>query len=312
MNPRALAPAALLAALLGACGGGGGGGGGGLVDAPLAPPGPPLVRVSAGTPFAPGCTSLGGATNYVDSEVEPHVAVDPTDANHLLGAWQQDRFSNGGSRGLVTAVSSDGGLTWTQQALAASGCGGGGFERATDPWVAFAADGRAYAIALAFDQVSSGDNEVQVFRSLDGGTTWGAPTTLISDGAANFNDKEAIAADRSDPLYAYAAWDRLTADNRGPAMFARTIDGGATWSAAVEIYDPGVGAQTIGCTPLVAPDGTVYTLLNRSGGSADNVDQTFTVNLSLEAADGTWRLRVQDAASLDTGFINSWTLNLRP
>jgi subtilisin-like proprotein convertase family protein len=63
---------------------------------------------------------------------------------------------------------------------------------------------------------------------------------------------------------------------------------------------------------LVAPDGTVYTLLNRSGSSADNVDQTFTVNLSLEAADGTWRLRVQDAASLDTGFINSWSLNLRP
>jgi len=61
---------------------------------------------------------------------------------------------------------------------------------------------------------------------------------------------------------------------------------------------------------LVAPDGTAYTLLNRSGGSADNVDQTFTVNLSSEVANGTWTLRVQDAATLDTGFINSWTLNL--
>ena len=48
---------------------------------------------------------------------------------------------------------------------------------------------------------------------------------------------------------------------------------------------------------LVAPDGSAYTLLNRSGGSADNVNQTFTVNLSSEAANGTWRLRVQDAAS---------------
>ena len=63
---------------------------------------------------------------------------------------------------------------------------------------------------------------------------------------------------------------------------------------------------------LIAPDGTVYTLLNRSGGSADNVDQTFTVNLSTEVANGTWRLRVQDAASIDVGYINSWTLNLRP
>ncbi|GIJ49530.1 hypothetical protein Val02_64160 [Virgisporangium aliadipatigenens] len=61
---------------------------------------------------------------------------------------------------------------------------------------------------------------------------------------------------------------------------------------------------------LIAPDGSVYTLLNRSGGSADNVDQTFTVNLAGEQADGTWNLRVQDAASLDTGYINSWTLTL--
>ena len=31
---------------------------------------------------------------------------------------------------------------------------------------------------------------------------------------------------------------------------------------------------------LVAPDGAVFNLLNRNGGSADNVDQTFTENLS--------------------------------
>ena len=61
---------------------------------------------------------------------------------------------------------------------------------------------------------------------------------------------------------------------------------------------------------LVAPDGTVFNLLNRSGGSADNVDQTFSVNLSGEVANGTWNLRVRDAAAQDTGFINSWKLTL--
>jgi subtilisin family serine protease len=61
---------------------------------------------------------------------------------------------------------------------------------------------------------------------------------------------------------------------------------------------------------LVAPDGTAYVLHNRAGGSADNIDQTYTVNLSGEAANGTWKLRVQDAAAIDTGYINSWTLNL--
>ena len=59
---------------------------------------------------------------------------------------------------------------------------------------------------------------------------------------------------------------------------------------------------------VIAPDGTPYVLHNRAGGSADNIQQTFTVNLSSEPANGLWRLRVRDAASADTGVINSWTL----
>jgi subtilisin family serine protease len=61
---------------------------------------------------------------------------------------------------------------------------------------------------------------------------------------------------------------------------------------------------------LVAPDGTVYTLQNRQGGSADNINQTYTVNLSSEATNGTWNLRVRDAAALDVGRIDTWTLDL--
>ncbi|WP_240643941.1 S8 family peptidase [Antribacter gilvus] len=61
---------------------------------------------------------------------------------------------------------------------------------------------------------------------------------------------------------------------------------------------------------LVAPDGTVYTLLNRNGGSADNVDQAFTVTLSNETANGTWNLRVQDAAGGDVGTLTNWSLTL--
>jgi secreted trypsin-like serine protease len=61
---------------------------------------------------------------------------------------------------------------------------------------------------------------------------------------------------------------------------------------------------------LVAPDGSVHNLLNRANGSADNVDQTFTVNLSGETANGTWNLRVRDAASQDVGYIDSWKLTL--
>jgi subtilisin family serine protease len=81
----------------------------------------------------------------------------------------------------------------------------------------------------------------------------------------------------------------------------------ATSTAEVHIVHTYRGDLVIS---LVAPDGSSYTLLSRSGGSTDNVDQTFSVNLSGEAADGTWTLRVQDAASLDTGYLNSWTLTL--
>ncbi|EPD64727.1 M4 family metallopeptidase [Streptomyces sp. HGB0020] len=60
---------------------------------------------------------------------------------------------------------------------------------------------------------------------------------------------------------------------------------------------------------LVAPDGSTYRLKNFSGSdSADNVQQTYTVNASSETANGTWKLRVQDQAAQDTGYIDSWSL----
>ncbi|HZX38848.1 MAG TPA: M4 family metallopeptidase [Streptomyces sp.] len=57
---------------------------------------------------------------------------------------------------------------------------------------------------------------------------------------------------------------------------------------------------------LLAPDGTVYPLKPfSSSDSADNVQATYTVNASSEVANGAWKLRVQDKARLDTGYINS-------
>ncbi|WP_460970842.1 M4 family metallopeptidase [Novilysobacter erysipheiresistens] len=59
---------------------------------------------------------------------------------------------------------------------------------------------------------------------------------------------------------------------------------------------------------LVAPDGSVYNLRNRSGGSANDIDATYTVNASAESADGTWKLRVNDNYTYDTGKIDLWSL----
>ncbi|GAA1801881.1 serine protease [Planosporangium flavigriseum] len=61
---------------------------------------------------------------------------------------------------------------------------------------------------------------------------------------------------------------------------------------------------------LVAPDGTSYRLKTESYDSADNVDTTYTVNLSVKAADGTWKLKVQDRYAADSGYIDAWTLTV--
>jgi subtilisin-like proprotein convertase family protein len=80
----------------------------------------------------------------------------------------------------------------------------------------------------------------------------------------------------------------------------------ANLQAAVDIVHTWRGDLVV---DLLAPDGTAYRLKNSSSSdSADNVNQTYTVNASSETANGTWKLRVQDVAARDTGYINSFKL----
>ncbi|WP_369193083.1 S8 family peptidase [Streptomyces djakartensis] len=60
---------------------------------------------------------------------------------------------------------------------------------------------------------------------------------------------------------------------------------------------------------LVAPDGSVYPLEDfADGDSGDDVVKTYTVDASSETASGTWKLRVRDLATRDTGRIDTWNL----
>ncbi|MGO1069064.1 M4 family metallopeptidase [Lysobacter sp. CA199] len=59
---------------------------------------------------------------------------------------------------------------------------------------------------------------------------------------------------------------------------------------------------------LVAPDGSLYNISNRAGGSADNLSGTFTFNLSSEPLNGAWKLRVNDNANADVGRIDTWSI----
>ncbi|MCB1555091.1 MAG: S8 family serine peptidase [Xanthomonadales bacterium] len=89
------------------------------------------------------------------------------------------------------------------------------------------------------------------------------------------------------------------------AVSGRSGNAPSNTQVAVAIVHPYIGDLIV---DLVAPDGSVYNLHNRSGGSADNINQTYTVNLSSEALNGTWRLRARDRARADTGYIDSWSI----
>ncbi|MFF3940455.1 S8 family serine peptidase [Streptomyces phaeofaciens] len=79
----------------------------------------------------------------------------------------------------------------------------------------------------------------------------------------------------------------------------------ATLKVGVNIVHTYIGDLKV---DLIAPDGTVYAVHNRSGGSTDNISQVYTVNASSEVADGAWKLRVNDNAGGDTGRIDSWNV----
>jgi len=119
----------------------------------------PLVQVTGADPFAT-CTAdnvhrqqtVFGSTVYPDTAIEPWLAVDPTNASRLLVGHQQDRWDDGGSRGLVGVLSNDAGKTWKDTIPQdVTKCTGGDFIRASDPWTAFALDGTAFFFSLVLD-----------------------------------------------------------------------------------------------------------------------------------------------------------------
>ncbi|MYX95903.1 peptidase M4 [Streptomyces sp. SID486] len=100
--------------------------------------------------------------------------------------------------------------------------------------------------------------------------------------------------------------------DNGPAVTSNITVSGRTGNApsnlqvAVDITHTWRGDLVI---DLVGPSGTAYRLKSFSGSdSADNVNETYTVNAAAESANGTWKLRVQDQATYDTGTINGWKL----
>jgi hypothetical protein len=268
-----------------------------------------LRVVSGPSPYADCTVGAAGPSskNFPSAEVEPFIATNTTFPFNVLGAWQQDRWNDGGAHGLAAGVSFDGGRTFKEGTLPFSTCAPGGvdYERASDPGVSFDRTGIAYAIGLPFDG-STNRNGVAVARSLNGGQTWVDTQMLIRDVGDPVtgnpsDDKELVFADPTRPFTAYAVWGRYmdvpgTAATRSltpsrprpnqarraaapalpavtvPIYFSRTRDGGKTWERARPILqtapNEGTGANYMVVDPR---KGTLYDFFDLS--TADNKDR---------------------------------------
>jgi hypothetical protein len=250
------------------------------------------IPISGASPFTAGCSGHAEpGTNFRGTEVEPWISVNRASPDNLAAAWQQDRWDNGGSHGLVNGVSFDGGATWSTSyalfsrcALRAAGLNpddpaqpGHLWDRATDPWVSFGPTGVLHQISDSFNVTGAGFGDgsaILYARSTNGGRSWDRPVVLRQDlNNTVLNDKESITADPNDERYVYAVWDRLESPPsggkanpistehalgyRGPTWFARSTDGGLTWEPARIILDPGTINQTISNQIVAAPDGTL-------------------------------------------------------
>ena len=196
-------------------------------------------RISLASPFSGPCTRANpGFTRGFAQETS--VAVDPRDPRHILVSWIQD----GRASDLVMA-SRDGGRSFSQILIPRlSACTGGAFQVASDPGVAFSADGRvAYFSGIVADFRPSSmvvsQTSMRVSRSFDGGFSWSVPS-VIQPPTGNFWDKPELTTDPRRPGVAYYAYDLRRAPDflHGYSLLSRTTDGGRSWSRPRKLYDP--------------------------------------------------------------------------
>ena len=174
------------------------------------------------------------------------------------------------------ATSSDGGRSFRDRGTIPNLQG---YLNVGDPWLASGAGRDVYYSTLAIDG-ESGNLEVGVAKSSDGGRTFAAPTIVSPNDPTAFysGDKEAITSGRapghSTGQVQYVAWDDFSFDftagtaNAGLPV-ARSADGGASWqlSYADRIAQDPLGCsfgQFLGAQPHIDPaDGTLTVFAER-------------------------------------------------
>jgi hypothetical protein len=186
--------------------------------------------------------------------VEPHLAVHPTNPNHLLAAAivgdTAEAFSD--KQTCSSFLSIDGGRTWQRHDFQVRAC--------ADPWVAVTPRGAAVFVALGQQQDAGGRATVGLvaFHSADGGKTW---NDRPSDLGASHDHPTAVvdtsAPDRADWVYVVSSRG-LRADAgklRFGVFVARSIDGGKTFDEPVTVTPSNLNQNAE--VPAVLSDGAL-------------------------------------------------------
>jgi hypothetical protein len=167
---------------------------------------------------------------------EPAIAADANGVAHAV--WTDRRWS--GVQQTTYAARPQGG-TWSGP----SKIGGSTFERYPDIAVAGAGAGvRVYVVFQGRDRSSNLNEDFDIYLISGAGGRFSPPLNVSND-AGSWSLEPAIASDGGAELY--LAWDKQVSDSHD-IVFARSQDGGASWSAPVNLARrPGLAA-----TPALA------------------------------------------------------------
>jgi len=178
---------------------------------------------------------------------EEQIVMNPKDTTNLVAVWRDFRL---GYRQVAYGYSFDGGLTWNQDLFVEPQ-----YIWDSDPGLTVDTAGNFYAVILSYTGSTYDPNGLFVFKSTDGGATWGDPATVINGVPGVFEDKELIACDRSGGPYTdnlYVAWTRFYSTQ---ILMCRSTDGGNSFVGPVTVSDS-YGVQWP--VPCVGPNSEVY------------------------------------------------------
>jgi hypothetical protein len=209
-------------------------------------------------------------SNPKNDRSESSLAVNPLDSANMVGSSKKFTDPATYSFSLAAYATFDGGASWTEAAPLALMPG---WDGTSDPAVAWDSTGAAYIAALPFAGDAENTLGIAIYRSPDGGRTWGDPLPIHASanvGAGQGDDKQAAAGDTSlgSPFFGdiYVAWDDIGPD-RTDLRFARSTDKGATWTGTSgEPAGSSLAGDSFSPAIAVAPDdGTVYIAWTNGG-----------------------------------------------